>query len=514
MSKPTRLSWGKRGYTVKKNKKQIGLKTINMLKYSLIIGYAVIVILAVITVAALAFRTADRALKEQVTSLVSSLNVQMKLNLESYLSRMETIATLAFASEETYQYDATVPHNDEYEAVVMEKTISDKLFGLCIMENFVDYAIIYRNNHAVGKLSNGTVNQFGDTIFQDLESIITRQRTNDGWAAGFDGNFKRIYYVKSIHENALLVISFYADELANVFDNPETMSEMSIRLLNEDYAVLYSSETGEVGNFLPDDIASRIRQKNDVTLMDDKYLVTVNSCGESWYVVCSIPAEFFLQKQRDVRQIILLAAVVAALLAVLIGMVFAVQLTRPVESFVTVLDFKAHNDQLTGILNKLSFEELTKNKLETEPPTVPHALILLDVDNFKGVNDTLGHTYGDEVLARIGSNLRAIFSTEDYVGRIGGDEFCVFVNTKPPENMEYTDYIRTKCEMICAAFHEHYTGADGKYKISGSIGCAFFSRDGEDFKTLYAAADNALYASKHKGKDTYTIIGGEGTDHA
>ena len=493
---------------------QASLKKIDKLKYSLIFGYAAIVIVAVITVAFLAFRTTDHALKNKVSSLVSSLNVQMKLNLESYLDRLETIATLAFATEETYQYDATDPDNDEYEAVVMEKTISDKLFGLCIMENFVDYGIVYRNNHVVGKMSNGTVNQFGDTIFTDMESIITRQRTNDGWAAGFDDNFKRIYYVKRIHENALLVISFYADELAKVFDNPETMSDMTIRLLNENYAILYSSENGEVGQPLPEDIASRICDKSDATVMDDAYLVTVNSCGESWYVVCSVPTGIVLQEIYEVRLLIILAAFVAALLAVIIGMIFAVKLTKPVESFVSSLDIKAHNDQLTGILNKLSFEELTQNRLATEIHTVPHALIVLDVDNFKGVNDTLGHAYGDQVLASIGSTLRAVFSTEDYVGRIGGDEFCVLVNTEPPENMPYVDFIRTKCEAVCEAFHHHYTGDDGKYKISGSMGCAFFAKDGDNFPTLYAAADKALYASKHRGKDTYTIVGEEVSDHA
>ena len=495
-------------------KKQVDVKHINKLKYSLIFGYAAIVIAAVILVATLAFRTTDRALKNKVTSLVSSLNVQMKLNLDGYLNRMETIATLAFASPETYQYDATDPANDEYEAVVMEKAISDNLYGLCIMDNFVDYGIVYRSNHVVGKISNGTINQFGDTIFTDLESIITRQRTNDGWAAGVDGNFKRIYYVKRIHENALLVLSFYADELQAVFDNPETMKDMSVRLLNENYDILYSSENGEVGTPLEESIASRIRGKTDVTMMDDSYLVTVNSCGESWHVVCVIPTAIILQEQREVRSLIILAAAVAALLAVIIGMIFGVKLTKPVESFVTSLDIKAHNDQLTGILNKVSFEELVGNRLAADPKTVPHALILLDVDNFKGVNDTLGHAYGDEVLSRIGSSLRAVFSTEDYVGRIGGDEFCVLVNAKAPENMDYTAYIRTKCEMIAAAFREHYTGDDGKYKISGSIGCAFFNKDGEDFPTLYQAADKALYASKHRGKDTYTLAGEEGDDHA
>ena len=140
--------------------------------------------------------------------MASSLTVQMKLNINSYISRMETIATLAFASEEAYTYDATATDNDEYESLNTEKIISDKLYSLCIMENFVDYGIVYRNNRTVGKVSNGTVNLFGDRIFTDLSTMISRQRTSDGWGTGYNDDFKRIYYVKQIHENAILVLSF------------------------------------------------------------------------------------------------------------------------------------------------------------------------------------------------------------------------------------------------------------------------------------------------------------------
>ena len=497
-----------------KKKDQLSLKTINTLKYSLIFGYAVIVIAAVLLISTLAQRTAERALKTKVSTLVSSLNVQMKLNLDSYLNRMETIATLAFSMENTYKYDATDPSNDEYESLTIEKNISDTLFGLCIMDNFLDYGIVYRNQRTVGKISNGTLLEFGETIYDDLEQMITNTRTQDGWAAGYHGNFKRIYYVKRIHENALMVVSFYSDELRNVFDNPEAMRDMTIRLLDQNYDILYSSENGETGEKLSEDLKSRILDVNNATVLDDTYLVTVNTCGDDWYVVCSIPTEIIMQEQRELTLLIRLAAAGAALLAILIGMVFAVQLTKPVELYFSLLDVKAHNDQLTGILNKLSFEELTRNRLETEIHTIPHAVILLDVDNFKGVNDTLGHAYGDEVLARIGSTLRAVFSTEDYLGRIGGDEFCVMVNTDPPEGMHYEDFIRAKCESLCEAFHAYYTGDDGKYKISVSIGCALYARDGESFEELYQSADKALYASKHRGKDTYTIAGEEVSSHA
>lgn len=492
------------------------LKNIKTLKYSLIIGYAVIVVTAILGVSALAINVTDKALRNKVSSLVSSLNVQMKLNMNSYIDRMETIATLAFAAEETYKYDATNPDNDEYEAINTEKAISDKLFSLCIMDNLLDYGIVYRNNHTVGKMSNGTITTFGESIYMEMESVITESRTQDGWAVGLYDNFNRIYYVKRVNENALLVMSFYTAELEKVFDNPETLRDMSIRLVNSDYHIIYSTkDADEIGELLPADLLSRVRAHNAATVLDDDYLTTISPCGDDWLVVCSIPSDIILEEKGRIRMIVLIAAVIAAIAAAILGMVLSLRLTKPVEEILSALDDKAHTDQLTGILNKLSFEEYTKHRLQSEIRTVPHALILIDVDNFKGVNDTLGHAYGDQVLATIGANLRSIFSTNDFCGRIGGDEFCVLLNTPPGKDEDYLDFTRSKCRAICEAFHSHYTGDDGTYKISASIGCAIFPENGDDFESLYKMADKALYESKHRGKDTFTIAAsGEVTDHA
>ncbi len=496
-------------YTMQ-NHQQPSLKNINRLKYMLVIGFAAIVIVAILSISTLAFRTTDKAMKNKVSSLVSSLNVQLQLNMDSYLSRMETIGTLAFAVEDTYKYDATDPDNDEFEALNTEKAIQDKLLSLCIMENFVDYGIVYRNNHTVGKISNGTKNLFGETIFEDLEAMIVRPRTQDGWAAGYHDDFKRIYYVKRIHDNAVMVISFYTAELEKVFDNPETMHDMTIRLTDQNYNILYSSdEEDEPGEQLPEPLTRRITGHSSATVLDDEYLVTVNTCSDDWYVVCSVPTSIILEESTQIRKLIYAAAGIAAILAALMGMFLSLRLTKPVERFVSSLDTKAHTDQLTGILNKLSFEEYTAHLLEHEIHTVPHALILLDIDDFKSVNDTLGHAYGDKVLAQVGSLLRATFSTEDYLGRIGGDEFAVLLISQPAEGQSYEDYVHEKCRALCQSFHHNYTGDKGDYKISASIGCALFPNHGDTFQTLYKSADQALYKSKKGGKDTYSIYNSE-----
>lgn len=494
----------------KKEKKKPDMQNVSRLKISLMVGYAAIVIATVAFISALAVKKTDTVLKNKVSSMVSSLNVQMKLNMNSYLSRMETIGTLAFAVEEAYTYDATNPDNDEYEALNTEKIISDKLYSLCIMENFVDYGIVYRNNHTVGKISNGTVTMLGDSMFEELSKLVSRQRTKDGWSAGFQDNFKRVYYVKQIHENALLVISFYATELEGVFDNPETLNGMEICLVNQNYDIIYSSKMGEVGIPLKYDIYERIQNQSSATVIDNSYVVSVNPCGDEWNVITFVPTSIILSEKNEMQLYIYMIGLLAAILAVIMGSVLSARLAEPVTDIVSALDTQAHIDRLTGILNKLSFEESTGNRLSSSLTIEHHALILIDVDNFKGVNDTLGHAYGDKVLADIGSLMRTVFPTEDYLGRIGGDEFAVFVNSMPSDKeMAYQDYVETLCEKLCDGFHHHYTGDDGKYKISASIGVSFFPEHGGTFPELYAMADKALYSSKHRGKDTFTFYSQE-----
>ena len=109
------------------------------------------------------------------------------------------------------------------------------------------------------------------------------------------------------------------------------------------------------------------------------------------------------------------------------------------------------------------------------------------------------------MLARIGSALRAVFSSDDFLGRIGGDEFCIFMNTAAPEGTDYRRFVEEKCRRLAETFRGMYTGDNKDYKISASIGIALFPECGQEFGTLYTCADKALYGSKAAGKDTYTF---------
>lgn len=452
----------------------------------------------------------DDVLKSKVGELTNHLNVQMQMNMDSHLSRVEAMATMIFAEKETYAYDATDKSVDEYDALNIENAISERLYSICLMENFVDFTIVYSDNHVVGKLSNNTKDLFGGRLYEDMAAGINRERTHDGWMAGYSGNYNRIYYVKRVNDNAVLVTSFYVTELESVFEHPGGIENVTIRLVEDNDVMLYSSEDGETGSPLGAEIGSRIRGIDSSTFIDDEYLITVNSCGDNWKVICSVPTQVVLEEQNSVQWFILGIGVVAAIIAIALSMMLSFGISNSVDKTFDVLNKKAQVDQLTGIFNKRSFEAKADALLKSAGEGMTFAMILFDVDDFKSVNDTYGHAFGDKVLTGVGDIMRHTFRSDDSLGRLGGDEFCVFMPIKAGMNdKERLDLINRKCMELCTAFALHNFGGRPDFRVSISAGVAIHPQNGNSFNALYKTADSALYVSKRQGKNTFTIYGEE-----
>lgn len=163
---------------------------------------------------------------------------------------------------------------------------------------------------------------------------------------------------------------------------------------------------------------------------------------------------------------------------------------------------KANLDLLTACLNKGTFEAyaaaLMQNPLEKSEGE--HVFLIIDIDNFKAVNDNLGHFFGDIVLKDISTRLTRIFRATDYIGRIGGDEFGVIM-----KNVVDSAGVIKKVKEVLAAVDATYQGKTASYRISGSVGIAAYPRHGNHYTEIYQNADAALYHSKFTGKNKYTI---------
>ncbi|MCM1266857.1 MAG: diguanylate cyclase [Bacteroidales bacterium] len=159
------------------------------------------------------------------------------------------------------------------------------------------------------------------------------------------------------------------------------------------------------------------------------------------------------------------------------------------------LEDKADTDLLTGLNNKLATERKIKDYMANHPDT-QSMLFIFDVDNFKKVNDTMGHAFGDEVLRSLGKQIGGIFRASDIVGRVGGDEFMVFLKDIATE-----DAILKEAAKVETFFKGFQAGEYVKYKATASIGVAIYPQEGADFETLYKAADQGLYKAKKRGKN-------------
>ena len=158
---------------------------------------------------------------------------------------------------------------------------------------------------------------------------------------------------------------------------------------------------------------------------------------------------------------------------------------------------RSKHDLLTGLYNKRSFEDEVKTAIANKKPDDVSVLLILDFDNFKHVNDNYGHQIGDEVLKAFALILERAFRTKDLIGRVGGDEFMVFMPDMSKEYLKRSEEISAEIlhelDILKVGTAEHFSCSIGIATDAGNY----------DFKKLYMLADKALYESKERGKACY-----------
>lgn len=154
----------------------------------------------------------------------------------------------------------------------------------------------------------------------------------------------------------------------------------------------------------------------------------------------------------------------------------------------------AERDDMTGMLNRASMIRYAKDFLNGAGRNDTHAMFMIDMDNFKQINDTYGHREGDRFLAKIAGVIRGSFRDSDLVGRIGGDEFLILMKYVPDDRV-----VREKGRNLLNAIQN--ACADLQHlRVSCSIGVSVYDQDCETFENLYERADRAMYRSKRSGK--------------
>ena len=304
---------------------------------------------------------------------------------------------------------------------------------------------------------------------EEKHRIIFRQET--------EKIYENIYEVDITHNRAASEeTEAYFKSLGVPEDTPfdKALSIIAEKQIKEEFRQSY------ISTFSPENILSAYERGQESLRCD--FMIS-NDGGESYYWMRITARIFFWDEDKSVRIF-----------------VYRQNVSEEKNREKGLLE-KMEQDSLTGLYNKASTQYHIQNALMKGAGN-SYAFLILDIDNFKQVNDNCGHDFGDKVIADFARRLRAQFRQDDIVGRIGGDEFVVFVQSVSRE------WLACKIQSLVQNLHYEFADDTKKWEISASLGAALAPEAGTTFEELYRNADGALYDIKQKGKNGYTFFQG------
>ncbi len=170
------------------------------------------------------------------------------------------------------------------------------------------------------------------------------------------------------------------------------------------------------------------------------------------------------------------------------------------------LQSRAEQDSLTKLLNKDAARKQAEEYFSRYAADIGGALLIIDLDDFKQINDRKGHLFGDAVLVKAAQEIRKLFRGQDIVARIGGDEFMVVMRGVTDESL-----LRQRCEQLVQIFGNSFRSYH--LTLTCSIGIALLPQHGQSYYELFRHADQALYQAKSRGKNGYAIYSSEETGY-
>jgi diguanylate cyclase (GGDEF)-like protein len=261
-----------------------------------------------------------------------------------------------------------------------------------------------------------------------------------------------------------------------------------------DASLLYSS----------DGKATSTEASTHAAISANEYMVVA---GHNWTLSLSTQEAFAERYGRGIETLAAAAGVVLSLLLALLAWLMvngrdrALQLA---EAMTEELRHMAQHDPLTGLPNRALFSDRLHQELaHAKRRQGRFAMVFLDLDYFKPINDSFGHDIGDQVLRQVARRLRDSVRAADTVGRIGGDEFVVLM-----AQISASDSIPALAEKLREALRQPFLVAGHELSLSCSVGVAVYPEDGTDALALTKGADDAMYCAKVAGRDCVRLCSG------
>ena len=414
-------------------------------------------------------------------------------------------------------------HIGKQEELVTEDSLG--LMGDLKNRCSLEYIIVY-DKDGNGTYDNGETGTAADKEY--FQKAIEGSRSlSDPIVSQIDGETRIVLGVpiRSGGEiRGVLGGAFSVDELKQIlFQNMYDGEGFSV-IVTESGDIVYQEDSRDYRGLAPEDnffeyyeklwiyedskisdVSEDFRNKKSgyIKVKDDgavRYLVYASLGLGDWKFCYIVPVRKAEEGYRFIRFYeVILSAVLFLGIVVLFAFVWWENVKKQRELLAS-----ARTDDLTGACNKKHTEAEIEEWLEEAPLDMLQAFMMLDIDQFKQVNDQYGHVVGDEALRRVGRLLQEEFRDLDIIGRIGGDEFVVMM-----KNVRDMDIVRKRARCLCEEAEQIRIPDAKKCRITVSIGIACAPENGKSYKELYKRADKALYQTKENGRNGYTVYGTE-----
>ncbi len=287
---------------------------------------------------------------------------------------------------------------------------------------------------------------------------------------------------------------------------------------SDDYLIVkYKSSTKDEENVL-DVIDKRIISEDNYFKKQNKkeYLVFKSSVLNDYneravgYFVFKNEMDYYKNTIIFIRWFSIITSIFIIIAIALLVNILIQKYTKKLNEQKEILDFQAHHDALTGLPNRILFaDRLGQAIVKAERQKSEFALFFIDLDRFKQINDSLGHTFGDKVLKVIAKRLLRVVRREDSLSRLGGDEFTLLA-----EDLKSEIDISALAKKIIATLAEPIIIEDNTLYITSSIGISIFPKDNLEADNLLKYADAAMYRAKEEGRNNFQYYSTEMTELA
>lgn len=481
--------------------------------------FAVLMLISLLLVAAVFMgfgHRIDKQIEARTHQRIDEYAVQQKTYITSVLeSRYAMLSSYA-----TYFGDELLSNDEEFSR--LSKT-------LMLVADFDHLLTIDKNGNFrinTGETGHGT-NPVGRQLLLSYDQSISRP-----FRAFYHNNELCILFSVPLtneegEHTGMLSASYTAQRFGRLLLQDSYRDAAFSLLTDEDGNLLFSSSASSV--FVPDSTspadqrivpsptffdeesaaairASMARREHNLYTVAHsgiEYVVVQTPIEQNnWMLFCMIPTSVLAEDYEQITRLRHMQMIIIGLIMAVIAVGIVFHLLRDwrrlrVEN--AVLTVRASTDSMTGLLNQGTTSEQITSELKTH--LGEGMLLLLDLDNLKGINDTLGHPIGDRAILVLSDLMREIFADASVIGRIGGDEFMIFL-PKPRSREDVRGHIKALQARLNDAMKDDLPA---RLTLRCSVGAAY-AKLGDDYASLYSRADVALYHVKRHGKDGHCFF--------